>query len=79
MRKNDKEFIEAIQTMWHEAFEARKTAWAVSIRPNATEADKLAFLLALERQQAMWDAYEEVYSIVMARHDRELAELRGEG
>jgi len=78
-RENDKEFVEAIQAMWHEAFEARQAAWDATLRPESTEADKLAYLLAQERQQAMWEAYDAVYEVVMARHDRELAELRGEG
>jgi len=77
-RENDKEFIQAIKWMWVEAFEARQVAWDATLRPESTETDKLAYLLALERQNAMWEAYDAIYSVAKDRSVRVLAELRGE-
>lgn len=79
VKENDTEFSQAVHVMWREAVEDKYAAFDVYKRPNSTKDDKQALVIALERQMAMWDAYEKVASIVTARHDRELAELRGEG
>jgi len=77
-RDNDQEFIQAIKWMWVEAFEARQAAWDATLRPESTETDKLAYLLALERQKAMWEVYDAIYAVAKDRSDRVLEELRGE-
>jgi len=79
VRQNDQEFLEAMREMWYESFKARKVATAVYSRPESTQDDRLAFLLARQREQAIWEAYEKVRSVVVDRSDRVLAELRGEG
>jgi len=79
MRENDKEFVEAIEAMWREASEAKKVALAIFIKQQSWDCARSEYFEARAREKALCEAYEKVSSIVMARHDRELAELRGEG
>jgi len=76
MKENDTESMDAIRMMWIEACDAKEVALAAYSRPNFTEDDRIAFILARQREQAMWDAYETAAFIVIARCDRELGELR---
>ena len=76
MRENDTEFSVTLEAMWREAFEAKKAALATYMLPTSTEKEKIEYIEACGREQALYEAYKKVSSIVLARCDRELAEGR---
>ena len=76
MRENDTEFSVTLEAMWREAFEAKKAAIAAFRPVTSTEKEKIDYIVATAREQALYEAFQKVSSIALARCDRELAEGR---
>lgn len=76
MRENDTEFSVTLEAMWREAFEAKKVALAAFIQPQSSDRTRDEYIGAHAREKALYEAFQKVSAIALARCDRELAEGR---
>ncbi len=65
----DKDFLDAINELWKEAFEAKKSTRRNYLPSFATEEEKMAYARSDAREQALWEAFEIVSKLVVKHCD----------